>query len=254
MKLLGTSALVSGGASGLGRATAHRLVAEGTHVVVVDLPTSRGAEVAAELGGLATFVPADVTDEASVAAAVEAAAALAPLRLAVTCAGVLSGARTVGREGAADLAALESVIRVNVMGTFNVARLAAAAMTELRPDATGDRGVLVFTSSIAAFDGQIRQAAYAASKGAVHSMTLPIARDLAKLGIRANSIAPGIMGTPMMTGLPEELQRSLGDQVPFPSRLGRPQEFADLVVHMAENTYLNGSTVRLDGALRMAPK
>lgn len=253
MQIAGTSALVTGGASGLGAATVRRLAARGARVTVVDLPGSAGAAVAAEVGG--TFAPADVTDAADVAAAVDVAAAAAPLRIVVSCAGIAPPAKVLGRDGEpTPLADFERVVRINLVGTYNVLAQASAAMARTEPTTSGDRGVIVNTASVAAFDGQIGQPAYAASKGAVHAMTLPIARELARHGIRVCTIAPGIMQTPMMAGLPDAAQQSLGQQVPYPQRLGAPEEFADLAVHIVENDYLNGETIRLDGAIRMAPR
>ena len=253
MDIAGTSALVTGGASGLGLATARRLAAAGAHVVLVDLPTSAGADLAAELGG--TFAPADVTDAAQVAAAVATASAAAPLRVVVNCAGIAPPAKVLDREGApTPLADFERIVRVNLVGTYNVVAQASAAMAATEPSASGDRGVIVNTASVAAFDGQIGQPAYAASKGGVHAMTLPIARELARHGIRVCTIAPGIMETPMLAGLPQAAQDSLGQQVPYPQRLGRPDEYAALVMSIVDNGYLNGETIRLDGAIRMAPK
>jgi NAD(P)-dependent dehydrogenase (short-subunit alcohol dehydrogenase family) len=254
MKLDGASALITGGASGLGNATATRLAAAGVSVVIVDLPSSAGADAAARLGGNARFLPADVSDEADVQAAVAAAVALAPLRIVVNCAGVATPGKVLGRDGTLPLADFARVLEINLIGTFNVVRLAAAAMAGSEPDADGERGVIINTASVAAFDGQIGQPAYAASKGGVHAMTLPLARELARYGIRVTTIAPGIMETPMLKGLPQAAQDSLGQQVPFPSRLGRPEEYAALVQHILENSYLNGETIRLDGAIRMAPK
>ncbi|WP_285043050.1 SDR family NAD(P)-dependent oxidoreductase [Plantibacter sp. LMC-P-059a] len=259
MDVTGSSAIVTGGASGLGFATATRLAGAGARVVLVDLPGSAGEERAEELGGFATFVPADVTDGEQVQAAVEAATSRGPLRVVVNCAGIAPPAKVLGRDGPADLGAFERVLRVNVLGTFNVIRLTADAMQHNEPDGDasdggGDRGVIVNTASVAAFDGQIGQPAYAASKGAVHSMTLPIARELARHAIRVVTIAPGIMETPMLAGLPEAAQASLGQQVPYPARLGRPDEYAALALHIIENGYVNGETIRLDGAIRMAPK
>jgi NAD(P)-dependent dehydrogenase (short-subunit alcohol dehydrogenase family) len=242
-------ALVAGGASGLGEATARELAARGARVTIADLNEDRGAALADELGG--TFAKADVTDEAQVQAAVDAAG---DLRLAVSCAGIGWAERTVGRDGPAALGPFETVVRVNLIGTFNVLRLAAAAMAENEPDGEGERGAVVMTASIAAFDGQIGQTAYAASKGGVVGLTLPAARDLARLGIRVCTIAPGLFDTPLLAGLPEEARAALGGQVPFPPRLGRPEEYAQLACHIAENTMLNAETIRLDGALRMPPK
>ena len=254
MKLDGASALITGGASGLGNATATRLAAAGVSVVIVDLPSSAGEDAAAKLGENARFVAADVAVESDVQAAVDAAVGLAPLRIVVNCAGVATPGKVLGRDGILALADFSRVGQVNLIGTFNVVRLAAAAMSESEPDAEGERGVIVNTASVAAFDGQIGQPAYAASKGGVHAMTLPLAREFARYGIRVNTIAPGIMETPMLKGLPQAAQDSLGQQVPFPSRLGRPDEYASLVQHIVENPYLNGETIRLDGAIRMAPK
>lgn len=259
MDVTGSSAIVTGGASGLGFATATRLAGAGARVVLVDLPGSPGKQRAEELGGFATFVAADVTDGEQVQAAVETAVARGPLRVVVNCAGIAPPAKVLGRDGPADLGAFERVLRINVLGTFNVIRLIADAMQHNDPDGSpggggGDRGVIINTASVAAFDGQIGQPAYAASKGAVHSMTLPIARELARYAIRVVTIAPGIMETPMLAGLPEAAQLSLGEQVPYPARLGHPDEYAALAMHVIENGYLNGETIRLDGAIRMAPK
>ncbi|GAA3639129.1 SDR family NAD(P)-dependent oxidoreductase [Microbacterium awajiense] len=253
MELSGASALVTGGASGLGLATAQRLAAGGAAVTIVDLPSSPGAEVADRLGG--TFAPADVTDPEQVAAAVEVASAAGPLRVVVNCAGIAPPAKVLDRDGnPASLADFERIIRINLVGTFNVIAQASAAIAKTAPTDSGDRGVIVNTASVAAFDGQIGQPAYSASKGGVHAMTLPIARELARYGIRVVTIAPGIMQTPMLAGLPQAAQDSLGEQVPYPARLGRPDEYADLVAHIVANGYLNGETIRLDGAIRMAPK
>jgi NAD(P)-dependent dehydrogenase (short-subunit alcohol dehydrogenase family) len=249
MQLDGIGALVAGGASGLGEATARELGARGARVTVADLNEERGAALAGELG--ASFVRADVTDEAQVQAAVEA---VDGLRLAVSCAGIGWAERTVKRDGPAALQPFETVVRVNLIGTFNVLRLSATAMAAGDPDAEGERGAVVMTASIAAFDGQIGQAAYSASKGGVVGLTLPAARDLARLGIRVCTIAPGLFDTPLLAALPEESRQALGAQIPFPSRLGRADEYARLACHIAENTMLNGEVIRLDGALRMAPK
>ncbi|MEJ6553544.1 SDR family NAD(P)-dependent oxidoreductase [Microbacterium esteraromaticum] len=253
MQITGQGALITGGASGLGLATARRLSAAGARVAIIDLPTSAGEEIAAELGGL--FLPADVTSSEQVAAAVASAHAVAPLRVVVNCAGIAPPAKVLDRDGnPADLDAFERVIRINLVGTFNVISQAAAVIAQTEPTQGDDRGVIVNTASVAAFDGQIGQPAYSASKGGVHAMTLPIARELARHGIRVCTIAPGIMETPMLAGLPQAAQDSLGQQVPYPSRLGRPDEYAALVEHIVANGYLNGETIRLDGAIRMAPK
>ncbi|WP_350351084.1 SDR family NAD(P)-dependent oxidoreductase [Microbacterium sp. A8/3-1] len=253
MQVSGQGALITGGASGLGLATARRLTSAGAHVTIVDLASSKGAEIAEELGGL--FVPADVTSADEVRDAVAAAQAAAPLRVVVNCAGIAPPAKVLDREGnPAVLADFERVVRINLVGTFNVTSQAAAVIAKNEPTESGDRGVIVNTASVAAFDGQIGQPAYSASKGGVHAMTLPVARELARYGIRVCTIAPGIMETPMLMGLPQAAQDSLGQQVPFPSRLGRPDEYAALVEHIVDNGYLNGETIRLDGAIRMAPK
>jgi NAD(P)-dependent dehydrogenase (short-subunit alcohol dehydrogenase family) len=245
----GIGALVAGGASGLGEATARALATRGARLTLADLNAERGAALASELG--AEFVEADVTDEAQVQVAVEAAG---ELRLAVSCAGIGWAERTVKKDGPAALAPFETVVRVNLIGTFNVLRLAAASMAANEPDPEGERGVVVMTASIAAFDGQIGQTAYAASKGGVVGLTLPAARDLARLGIRVCTIAPGVFDTPLLAGLPEESREALGAQIPFPPRLGRPEEYAKLAVQIAENEMLNGEVIRLDGALRMPPR
>ncbi len=249
MELNDIGALVAGGASGLGEATARELAARGARVTVADLNEEAGQALAPELAG--TFVRADVTDEAELRAAV---ATVEGLRLAVSCAGIGWAERTVGRDGPAALAPFETVVRVNLIGTFNVLRLAAAAMAANEADAEGERGAVVMTASIAAFDGLIGQAAYSASKGGVVGLTLPAARDLARLGIRVCTIAPGLFDTPLLAGLPEDTRTALGAQIPFPSRLGRPEEYGRLACHIAENTMLNGEVLRLDGALRMAPR
>ena len=288
MDVTGSVALVTGGASGLGAATARRLFADGATVVLVDLPSSAGAALAEELnsapnsgginsgginsGGIngqagsragnhgksAVFVPGDVTSETDVQAAVDAATALGPLRIVVNCAGIATPGKVLGREGVLPLEAFNRVIQVNLVGTFNVLRLAAAAMVATEPATTElggpERGVIINTASVAAFEGQIGQPAYAASKGAVAAMTLPLARELARSLVRVVAIAPGIFETPMMAGLPQEAQDSLGAQVPHPSRLGKPDEYANLVAHIVDNAMLNGETIRLDGAIRMGPK
>ena len=251
-----TAAIVTGGASGLGGATVRRLVADGAKVVILDLPSSPGADLAAELGDAVRFVPTDVRDEEQVQAAIDAARDLGELRIAVTCAGVATPGRVIGRGGPLALDTYRTVIEINLIGTFNVLRLAAAAMLDNEPDggARGDRGVIVMTASIAAFDGQVGQAAYASSKGGVVGLTLSAARDLADKQIRVVTIAPGTFMTPMLAGLPEATRESLGAQVPHPARLGDPAEYAALVRHIVDNGMLNGEVIRLDGALRMPPR
>jgi len=256
VRIEGNGALVAGGASGLGEATVRQLHSHGAHVVIADLNEEAGRALASELGERATFMHIDVTDEAAVGAAVRVAVGQpVPLRIAVCCAGIGGSAgRLAGRRGPHPLERFETVIRVNLIGTFNVLRLAAAAMVESDPTPSGERGVCVNTASIAAFDGQIGQIAYSASKGGIVSMTLPAARDLASVGVRVCAIAPGTFDTPLLAALPEESREVLGAAVPFPSRLGRPDEFAALVAHIVENEMLNGEVIRLDGALRMPPK
>nr|WP_246279665.1 3-hydroxyacyl-CoA dehydrogenase [Psychromicrobium silvestre] len=256
------TALITGGASGLGAATARRLHAAGLSVVLIDLPQSKGAELAHELGLIreksAVFVPANVIDDEQVKQAIKIASKLGPLRVVVNCAGVATPGKVLGREGVLPMEAFVRVIQVNLIGTFNVLRLAAAEMAASEPllgeFGTQERGVIVNTASVAAFDGQIGQAAYSASKGAVASMTLPVARELARSLIRVMTIAPGIFETPMMASLPQAAQDSLAAQVPHPSRLGKPEEYAALVEHIVANAMLNGETIRLDGAIRMQPK
>lgn len=255
MRIEGASAVITGGASGLGEATARRLCRAGARVVLLDRDRSKGPALAAELGAGARFVETDVTSEEQVQAAVDAAVALAPLRICVSCAGIGRGQRTVSKEGAPhDLKTFRLVVEVNLVGTFNVMRLAAAAMARNEPLEHGERGVVVNTASIAAFDGQIGQIAYAASKAGVAGMTLPAARDLSKAGIRVLTIAPGTFDTPMLGQLSDDIRRALAAGIPFPAKLGDPDEYAMLVQHMVENPYLNGETVRLDGALRMPPR
>ncbi|MEW5863348.1 MAG: 3-hydroxyacyl-CoA dehydrogenase [Pseudomonadota bacterium] len=245
--------LVTGGASGLGAATARMAAEGGAKVVIADLQTEPGERLARELGG--RFVRCDVTSEADAQAAVDSAVReFGGLHVLVNCAGIGTAERTIGKDKPHDLAHFVRVITINLIGTFNMIRLAAFAMAKAVPNAAGERGVIVNTASVAAFDGQIGQAAYSASKGGVVGMTLPIARDLARNGIRVCTIAPGIFATPMLMAMPKEVQESLARQVPFPSRLGRPSEYAQLALHIVENEMLNGETIRLDGAIRMAPK
>jgi len=246
-------ALVTGGASGLGLATVKELHANGARIVILDLPSSRGQEVAGELGDRAVFSPGDVTSPDSVTAALDAAAGLGTLRITVNCAGIGNGIRTVSKKGPFPLDAFTKVINVNLIGTFNVIRLAAERISQA-PEAGEERGVIINTASVAAFEGQIGQAAYSASKGGIVGMTLPIARDLASLKIRVVTIAPGLFHTPLLAGLPDDAIASLGAQVPHPSRLGNPAEYAALARHIVENPMLNGETIRLDGAIRMSPR
>jgi NAD(P)-dependent dehydrogenase (short-subunit alcohol dehydrogenase family) len=247
--------LVSGGSSGLGAACARMLVGAGGNVVLADLNRDKGESLVSELGPHARFAAADVTDETAVQKAIGLAEQeFGSLHGSIQCAGIAIAERLLGKSGPHSLAAFAKVITVNLVGTFNVIRLAAQAISRAQPGPEGERGVLISTASVAAFEGQIGQAAYAASKGGVASLTLPLARELARLGIRVVAIAPGIFDTPLLAGLPEPARQSLGQQVPFPSRLGRPDEFASLVRHIIENEMLNGAVLRLDGALRMAPK
>ena len=251
MDVKGIAALVTGGGSGLGAATAEALAAAGARVVVMDLKQEAAEAVAARIGGVAAA--GDVADEAAVEAAVEAAAALGPLRLAVSCAGIAPAARVSGRQGPHPLGLFEQVVRVNLTGTFNLLRLASARMASLEPLPTGERGLIVNTASIAAYEGQIGQCAYAASKAGVVGLTLPAARELARFGIRVMTVAPGLIETPMLAGMPAEAREALGRLPLFPNRLGRPEEVAAMVLAIAANPLLNGETIRLDGALRLTP-
>ena len=255
MEVRGSTFLVTGGASGLGAATARMAVEGGSHVVIADLDETRGKALAGELGDAARFVRTDVTDEASAEAAVAAAVnAFGAVHVLVNCAGIVHGEKVVGKEGAHSLASFARTVNINLVGTFNLIRLAAQAMAKNASNEAGERGVIVNTASVAAFDGQIGQAAYSASKAGVVGMTLPIARELARSGIRVMTIAPGLFETPMMASLTPEVQEALGKMVPFPPRLGKPAEFASLVREIVVNPMLNGEVIRLDGAIRMAAK
>ena len=252
MDIAHQSFIVTGGAAGLGEGTARMLAAAGGKVVIADVQVERGTQVAADIGG--QFVKCDVSQEADAQAAVDAAVGLGKLMGLVNCAGIAPAVKTVGKDGAHPLAVFSKTITVNLIGSFNMIRLAAAAMAKNTPESTGERGVLISTASVAAYDGQMGQAAYSASKGGVVGMTLPIARDLARNGIRNMTIAPGIFGTPMLFTMPKEVQDALAASVPFPSRLGTPEDYAKLVRHIFENDMLNGEVIRLDGAIRLAPK
>jgi len=252
MQIEGKVFIVTGGASGLGEGTARMLASQGAKVVLADMQADKGEAVAREIGGV--FVRCDVTQEADGQAAIEAALALGKLVGLVNCAGIAIGEKTVGKNGPHGLAAFAKTVTINLIGSFNMIRLAADAMAKNEPEATGERGVLISTASVAAYDGQIGQAAYSASKGGIVGMTLPIARDLARSGIRNMTIAPGIFGTPMLFGMPQEVQDALAASVPFPSRLGTPDDYAKLARHIIENDMLNGEVIRLDGAIRLAPK
>jgi NAD(P)-dependent dehydrogenase (short-subunit alcohol dehydrogenase family) len=253
MQIQNKTFLVSGGGSGLGAATARMLAGKGARVIIADINPETGEALAAEIGQSAGFVLTDVTDEQSVKRAVDAAAAMGEMGGAVNCAGIGLAEKTVGKDGPHSLASFRRVIEVNLFGTFNILRLAAAQLSS-QEAIDGERGVIVNTASIAAFDGQIGQIAYSSSKGGIVGMTLPAARDLARSGIRVVTIAPGIMDTPLLGKLPDQVRQSLGEQVPFPARLGRPEEFAALACHIIENQLINGEVIRLDGALRMPPK
>jgi NAD(P)-dependent dehydrogenase (short-subunit alcohol dehydrogenase family) len=246
--------VVTGGGSGLGAATAEMLVAQGGKVVLADVNAEAGQRVAAALGAQACFVQTDVTSDESARAAFEVVKSMGSLRGLVNCAGIAPAEKVVGKEGAHRLESFARAVNINLVGSFNMIRLAAEIMSASEPEDSGERGVIVNTASVAAYDGQIGQAAYAASKGGIVSMTLPIARELARSGIRVMTIAPGIMETPMLLGMPAEVQQALGKMVPFPSRLGKPSEYAALVEHILANPYINGEVYRLDGAIRMAAK
>ncbi len=252
MDIQGKVFIVTGGASGLGEGTARMLAAAGGKVVIADMQADKGEQIAQEIGG--AFVRCDVSNEADGQAVVAKATSLGKLMGLVNCAGIAPAEKTVGKSGPHSLAAYQKVIQVNLVGSFNMIRLAADAMAKNGPETTGERGCIISTASVAAYDGQIGQAAYSASKGGVVGMTLPIARDLARNGIRNMTIAPGIFGTPMMFGMPQEVQDALAAAVPFPSRLGTPQDYAKLARHIFENDMLNGEVIRLDGAIRLAPR
>lgn len=253
MQINDAVAVVTGGASGLGLATTKTLLAEGAQVVILDLPTSNGEAVANELGDRARFAAADVTDEAAVTAALDVADSLGPLRIVVNCAGTGDAIRVLSKHGVYPLEKFRRIVNINLVGTFNVLRLGAERIAKTDPVGE-ERGVIINTASVAAFDGQIGQAAYSASKGGVVGMTLPIARDLASKGIRVVTIAPGLFDTPLLAGMPEEAKQSLSAQVPHPSRLGKPDEYGALAAHIVSNPMLNGEVIRLDGAIRMAPR
>jgi len=252
MEIAGKVFIVTGGASGLGEGTARMLAAKGAKVVVADMQAEKGEAVAKEIGG--AFVKCDVTQEADGQAVVAKAVSMGKLMGLINCAGIATAEKTVGKNGPHVLAGFVKTVTVNLIGSFNMIRLAADAMSKNEPETTGERGVMISTASVAAYDGQIGQAAYSASKGGIVGMTLPIARDLARSGIRNMTIAPGIFGTPMMFGMPKEVQESLAASVPFPSRLGTPDDYAKLALHIIENDMLNGEVIRLDGAIRLAPR
>ncbi len=255
MKLTEVAAIVTGGASGLGEAVVRGIISGGGKAAILDLADDKGNRLAAELGSAALYCKTDVSSESDVAAAIDQAVKnFGSINVAINSAGIATAGRTISKKGPADLKQFELAIKVNLIGTFNVIRLAALKMSENTPNSENERGVIVNTASVAAFDGQIGQAGYSASKSGVVGMTLPIARDLASYGIRNVTIAPGIFDTPMVATFSEELRKSLAESVPFPSRLGRPGEFAAMVIHVIENSMLNGETIRLDGAIRMAPK
>ena len=254
MQIKNNAFIVTGGASGLGEAVSRMIIESGGRAVIADVQSDKGTALAAELGDRASFIRCDVTREDDAVATVAAGQATGPLRGLVNCAGIAIGAKTVGKDGPHELASFARVIGINLIGTFNMIRLAADAMAKLEATADGERGVMINTASVAAYDGQIGQAAYAASKGGVVGMTLPIARDLARQGIRCVTIAPGLFATPMLLSMPAEVQDALGKQPPFPSRLGQPAEYAALAKHIIENVMLNGETIRLDAAIRLPPK
>ncbi len=255
MRLDQVNALITGGVSGLGKAVAEKVVAGGGRAVLLDINDEAGAATVAELGEAVSYVRTDVSSESEVQAAVDTAVErMGSINVAVNCAGIIGASRVLGREGPMPLEFFSRVIQVNLVGSFNVCKAAGAAMEANEPDESGERGVIVSTASVAAYEGQIGQAAYAASKAGIVGMTLPIAREYTRIGVRVMAVAPGIFWTPMLEGMPEHVQDSLAASIPFPSRLGRPEEFADLVAHIIENGYFNGETIRLDGAVRLQPK
>ena len=255
MQLAHTRTVITGGASGLGLSVARHLVAHGARVALLDIDAEKGAAAVAELGKQATFHTTDVSNESGVQQSVAAAAlAMGGLNAAISCAGILGAGRALGKEGAMPLARFENTVKVNLIGTFNVAKAAAAVMQNNAPGEDNERGVIINTASIAAFEGQIGQAAYSASKGGVVAMTLPLAREFARIGVRVVTIAPGVFHTPMVDGMPPEVYDSLCAQVPYPPRLGKPEEFADTVAFVLQNRYVNGETIRIDGAIRLQPK
>jgi len=255
MKSSQIKALITGGVSGLGLAVARKIVAQGGQAVLLDINDEAAAAAIAELGDAASYIRTDVSSEQEVQDAVSTAVArMGMINAAVNCAGIIGAARVLGREAPMPLDYFSRVIQVNLVGSFNICKAAGAAMEANEPGTDGERGVIISTASVAAFDGQIGQAAYSASKGGIVGMTLPIAREFARIGVRVNTVAPGIFWTPMVDGMPEHVQESLSASIPFPSRLGKPEEFAELVVHIMQNSYINGETIRLDGAVRLAPK
>ena len=255
MKIKQVRALITGGVSGLGLAVARKVVADGGRVVLIDINDTAGAAAVAELGDSASFINADVTSESDVQKAVSTAVeTMGSLNVAVNCAGIIGAGRVLGREAPMALDYFAKVIQVNLIGSFNVCKAAGAAMEKNKPGEDGERGVIISTASVAAYEGQIGQAAYSASKAGIVGMTLPIAREFSRIGVRVMAIAPGIFWTPMLEGMPDEVQESLGASIPFPSRLGRPDEFAQLAAHIIENVYFNGETIRLDGAVRLQAK
>ena len=255
MKLNSVKAFITGGVSGLGLAVASKVIAEGGQTVLIDINDEAGAAAIDKLGSSASYINADVTNEAAIQTAVKAAVTkMGGLNVAVNCAGIIGASRVLGREAPMDLDFFSKVIQINLVGSFNVCKAAGAAMEANEPGEDGERGVIISTASVAAYEGQIGQAAYSASKAGIVGMTLPIAREFSRFGVRVMAIAPGIFWTPMLEGMPEEVQDSLGASIPFPSRLGKPEEFAELAAHIMENGYFNGETIRLDGAVRLQPK